>query len=54
MDTELIERLARVETKLDVVIDNQKKHEERHYQFGLKTFFAVFSAILALIISLFK
>ena len=54
MDTELIDRLARVETKLDIVIENQKKHEERHYQFGFKVFFAIFSAVLALLVSLFK
>ena len=54
MDTEMIERLVRVETKLDVVIEQQREHNKRHYDFSTRTLFAVLSSIVAVLISLFK
>lgn len=53
-ELEVIERLTRVETKLDNVIENQKKHDERHWQFNIRALIAVVSAGLAVIVSLFK
>lgn len=61
METELIERLVRVETKFDMfnskLDDLNKKmdtHLDRHYQFNIKSLFALASAGVALVISLFK
>jgi hypothetical protein len=51
---DIIDRLARVEVKLDSVLKAQEKHEERHYNFSMKLLFSVLSSGLALLVSLFK
>ena len=48
------ERLVRLETKVDTVLEYQRRHEERHYQFNLRALFALIGAGLALIVSFFK
>ena len=53
-EIDIIERLTRLETKVDSILDHQKKHDERHYQFNLRALFALIGAGLALIVSFLK
>lgn len=45
------DRLARVETKLDIVIENQNRHLEHHFQFNLRATIALIVAGLALLLA---
>lgn len=53
-EKDVIERLARLETKQDSIDKKMDTHLERHYSFGLRVFIAVFGAVVSLFISIFK
>jgi len=54
MDKDTVERLVRVETKLDILIARQGEHEKKHYDFSTRSLFALLSAGVAILIAIFK
>jgi hypothetical protein len=55
MDMEKItERLTRLETKMDIVIKNQDEHNKKHYDFSVRSFFALVSSGVAILIAIFR
>jgi hypothetical protein len=48
------ERLIRIETLVEGLDRKLDKHLERHYQLGVKTFFALIGAGFSLLISILK
>jgi hypothetical protein len=51
---EIIERLARLEVKVDMLLDEQKIHKDHHFKVGLELLVAVVGSIASLTYSLFK
>ncbi len=53
-EKDVIDRLARLETKSDTMDNKLDKHLERHYQVSVRSLFAVIGAVTSLLISIFK
>jgi hypothetical protein len=53
-ENDVIDRLARLETKQDAMTCKLDEHLKHHYDVSIKTLFALISAGLSLIVSLFK
>lgn len=53
-EKDVIERLVRLETKVDVLVETQKEHNKRHYDFSSRSLFAVLSSLVAIFIALFR
>ncbi len=53
-ETDMIDRMARVETLLTEMKESHTKHLDRHYEVSVRSLFALIGAGISLIISLFK
>jgi len=53
-EQDVIDRLARIETKQDNSDKKLDLHLQRHYEVSLKSLFALIGAGLSLLISIFK
>ena len=53
-EKELLERTARLEVKVDIMMRGQEEHNKRHYDFSIRSLFAMISAGIAVVIAIFR